>query len=108
MYAKCSQRNFVTNEFREIETKRISLFPEICGHSAEFRYAEWSISCYETKDNKIKLREKVDLYRIKEHCLHFFPLFRIRIRPDRKLFGLKDPELDPDPLLFHTKHRNML
>jgi len=35
---------------------------------------------------------------------------RIRIRPDPKLFGFKDPDLDPkvlfsdpDPPLFHTK-----
>jgi len=47
-------------------------------------------------------------------------VFRIRIRPDPKLFGLKypepdpkllisdpDPALDPDPLLFQTKVRNM-
>ena len=49
-------------------------------------------------------------------------MFRIRIRPDPKLFGLKDPDpkflildpdpdpepaLDPDPLLFYTKLRNM-
>jgi len=39
-----------------------------------------------------------------------------RIRPDPKLFGLKDPDpdpkllisdLDPDPPLFHTKLKNM-
>jgi len=45
-------------------------------------------------------------------------VFRIRICPDLKLFGLKDPDpklvisdpdpaLDPDPSLFHTKLRNM-
>jgi len=53
-------------------------------------------------------------------------VFRIRIRPDPKLFGLKDPDpdlkllildpdpdpdpapdLDPDTSLFHTKLRNM-
>jgi len=36
-------------------------------------------------------------------------VFRIRIRPDPKLFGLKnpDPALDPDPSLFHTKLINM-
>jgi len=28
---------------------------------------------------------------------------RIRIRPDPKLFGLKDPAPDPDPPLLHTK-----
>jgi len=33
----------------------------------------------------------------------FLAVFRIRIRPDPKLFGLKDP----DPSLFHTKLRNM-
>jgi len=45
---------------------------------------------------------------------------RIRIRPDPKLFGLKDPDPkllildpgrdpapDPDPPLFHTKLKNM-
>jgi len=43
-------------------------------------------------------------------------VFRIRIRPDPKLFGLKDPDPDPkllisdpdpdlDPSLFHTKLR---
>jgi len=42
------------------------------------------------------------------------PVFRIRIRPDPKLFGIKDPDpkliisdLDPDPPLFHTKLKNM-
>jgi hypothetical protein len=47
-------------------------------------------------------------------------VFQIRIRPDPKLFGLKDldpdpkllisdPDLapDPDPPLFHTKLKNM-
>jgi len=45
---------------------------------------------------------------------NFLPLFRIRIRPDPKLFGLKDldpksliPDPAPDPPLFHTKLRNM-
>ena len=52
----------------------------------------------------------------------FGAVFRIRIRPDPKLFGLKDPDpdpkllisdpdpapvSDPDPSLFHTKLRNM-
>ena len=50
----------------------------------------------------------------------FKTVFRIRIRPDPKLFGLKDtdpdpkllisdPDLapDPDPPLFHTKLKNM-
>jgi hypothetical protein len=45
---------------------------------------------------------------------------RIRIHPDPKLFGLKDPDPDPkllisdldpdsapDPSIFHTKLRNM-
>jgi len=32
-------------------------------------------------------------------------VFRIRIRPDPKLYGLKDPDSAPDPSLFHTKHR---
>jgi len=46
------------------------------------------------------------------------PVFRIRIRPDPKLFGLTDPDTkllisdpdpapDPDPPLFHTKLKNM-
>jgi len=48
------------------------------------------------------------------------PEFQIRIRPDPKLFGLKDPDPkllisdpdpapypDPDPPLFHTKLKNM-
>jgi len=47
-------------------------------------------------------------------------VFRIRIRPDPKLFGLKDPDPDPkllildpdpapdpDPPLFDTKLKNM-
>jgi len=41
-------------------------------------------------------------------------VFRIRIRPDPKLFGLKDlnsklliSDPDPDPSLSHTKLRNM-
>jgi len=57
------------------------------------------------------------------HPFHVDPdpaVFRIRIRPDPKLFGLKDPDpdrklsiSDPDPApdpypsLFHTKLRNM-
>jgi len=43
-------------------------------------------------------------------------VFQIQIRPDLKLFGLKDPDPDPklfisdpdpapDPFLFHTKLR---
>jgi len=52
--------------------------------------------------------------------LLILPVFRIRIRPDPKLFGLKDPDPDPkllisdpdpapdpDPPLFHTKLKNM-
>jgi len=42
------------------------------------------------------------------------PVFRIRIRPDPKLFGLMDPDRkllisdpDPDPPLFHAKLKNM-
>jgi hypothetical protein len=56
---------------------------------------------------------------------HTFEIvFRIRIRPDPKLFGLKDPDLDtkliildpdpdpapdpdPDPPHLHTKLKNM-
>jgi len=38
-------------------------------------------------------------------------VFRIRIHPDPKLFGLMDPDPaldpDPDPPLFHTKLKNM-
>jgi len=49
------------------------------------------------------------------HCLFIWqPVFRIRIRPDPKLFGLKDPDPkflisdpDPDPSLFHNKLTNM-
>jgi len=39
-----------------------------------------------------------------EELSKIFSVFRIR--PDPKLFGLKDP--DPDPPLFHTKLKNML
>jgi len=36
-----------------------------------------------------------------------YAVFRIRIRPDPKLFGLEDPAPDPDPPLFQTKPKNL-
>jgi len=46
---------------------------------------------------------------ISDNCDKCKTVFRIRIqiRPDPKLFGLKDPDPDPDPLLFHNKLTNM-
>ena len=47
---------------------------------------------------------------LQTHKLLLLAVFRIRIRPDPKLFGLMDPDPkliisdpDPDPPLFHTK-----
>ena len=37
----------------------------------------------------------------------FHAAFRIRIRPDPKLFDLNDPDPAPDPSLFHTKLKNI-
>jgi len=37
----------------------------------------------------------------------FHAVFRIRIRPDPKLFDLNDPDPAPDPSLFHTKLKNI-
>ena len=64
---------------------------------------------------KNKCSDKNTIFNIKSSIS---AVFRIRIRPDPKLFGLKDPDPDPkllisdqdpapnqDPSLFHTKLR---